>query len=224
MIKYILAIFIAAIVSYLLGSCNSAIITVRLMKGEDVRKFGSGNAGLTNTLRCFGKLPAVITLAGDLLKGIIAVLLCRYVCMLLDAGICAEGDIRYIGYIAGLFAVIGHIFPVYYGFKGGKGVLVGVSVFIIIDPAAFGVLILIFAVMLIISHYVSLSSITATALCPAVTFLMRYYAENVSLKLSFVHTLLVIPICLIIVYMHRSNIERLKNGTENKFSIKSKKE
>lgn len=224
MVKYIAAILISAVISYLLGSCNSAIITVRLMKGEDIRRFGSGNAGLTNTLRCFGKLPALITLIGDLTKGIIAVLLSRYACTLLDAGICAEGDVRYIGYIAGLFAVLGHIFPVYYGFKGGKGVLVGVSVFIVIDPAVFGVLILIFAVVLVISRYVSLSSIIAASACPAATFLMRYFAENVSLRLSVIHTVLAVPICIIVIYMHRSNIERLKNGVENRFTFKKKEE
>ncbi len=224
MVKYIFAIVISAVISYLLGSCNSSIITVRLMKGEDIRKFGSGNAGLTNTLRCFGKLPALITLLGDLLKGVVAVFICKFVCTLLDAGIGADSDIRYIGYIAGLFAVIGHIFPVYYGFKGGKGVLVGVSVFLVIDPAVFGILILIFAVMLIITHYVSVSSITASALCPFVTFFMRYFAEKVPMNITLLHTALTLPICLLVIYMHRSNIERLKNGTENKFSFKKKEE
>lgn len=224
MVKYIFAILISAVISYLLGSCNSSIITVRLMKGEDIRNFGSGNAGLTNTLRCFGKLPALITLAGDLLKGVAAVFLCKLVCTLLDAGIGADSDIRYIGYIAGLFAVIGHIFPIYYGFKGGKGVLVGVSVFLVIDPAVFGILILIFTVMLIITHYVSVSSITASALCPFVTFLMRHFAEKVPLDISVIHTVLTLPICFIVIYMHKSNIERLKNGTENRFSFKKKEE
>lgn len=222
MVKYILILLISAVISYLLGSCNSAIITVRLMKGEDVRNFGSGNAGLTNTLRCFGKLPALITLIGDLSKGVIAVFLCRYICKMLEAGIGAEGDVRYIGYIAGLFAVIGHIFPIYYGFKGGKGVLVGVSVFIVIDPAVFCILIFIFAVALAATHYVSASSITASAVCPFATFFMRYFAESMSLKISIVHTLLVIPVCLIVIFMHKSNIERLKNGTENKFTFKNK--
>lgn len=221
MVKYIIVILISAAVSYLLGSCNSAIITVRLMKGEDVRKFGSGNAGLTNTLRCFGKLPALFTLLGDLMKGVIAVLVSRMICDMFGAEIC--GDVRYIGYIAGLFAVIGHIFPVYYGFRGGKGVLVGVSVFLVTDPAVFGILILIFALVLTLSHYVSLSSIISAGLCPFVTFLMRYFAEGVPLDTSLLHTFLTLPICIIVVFMHRSNIERLKNGNENRFSF-SKKE
>ena len=224
MIKYIIAIFISAVISYLLGSCNSSIITVKLLKGEDIRKFGSGNAGLTNTLRCFGKLPALFTLIGDLLKGVIAVFICKFICTLLDAGIGLDGDIRYIGYIAGLFAVIGHIFPVYYGFKGGKGVLVGVSVFLVIDPAVFGILIFIFAVTLILTHYVSVSSITASVCCPIVTFLMRYFIEGISIEISIIHTLLTLPICILIICMHKSNISRLKNGTENKFSIKKREE
>ncbi len=222
--KYIFAIVITAVISYLLGSCNSAIITVKLMKGEDIRNFGSGNAGLTNTLRCFGKLPALITLAGDLLKGVVAVIICKYFCSFFDAGIGADGDVRYIGYVAGLFAVIGHILPVYYGFKGGKGVLVGVSLFLVIDPPVFGILILIFAVILFITKYVSLSSIIAASLCPIVTFVMRYFAEKQPMDISIIHTVLTIPICIIVVSMHKSNIQRLKNGTENKFSFSKKEE
>lgn len=222
MIKYIITVLISAIVSYLLGSFNSSIISVKLLKGEDIRRFGSGNAGLTNTLRCFGKLPALFTLIGDILKGVIAVFICKFICILLDAGIGFDGDIRYIGYIAGLFAVIGHIFPIYYGFKGGKGVLVGVSVFIVIDPAVFGILICIFAVTLLLTHYVSVSSIISSVCCPFVTFLMRYFVENISIKISILHTLLTLPICILIIFMHKSNISRLKNGTENKFSIKKR--
>ena len=139
----IISCLIAGVISYLLGSCNFAIIIVRLLKGEDIRKFGSGNAGLTNTLRCFGKGCAVLTLIGDLSKGVVAVLLSRWICSLMNAGI-NGGDTHYIGYVAGFFAIIGHIFPIYYGFKGGKGVLVGVSIFIVTDPPTFGILILIF--------------------------------------------------------------------------------
>ena len=158
-LQILMAVVFSAVVSYLLGSCNSSIIVVKLLKGEDIRKFGSFNAGLTNTLRCFGKLPAAFTLIGDLLKGIIAVIICKLICGLLGVGLGPDNDVHFIGYIAGFFAVIGHIFPLYYGFKGGKGVLVGVSVFLVIDPIVFGILILIFAVILAFSKYVSLSSI-----------------------------------------------------------------
>ncbi len=219
LLKFIIAIAVCVVISYLMGSFNSAIVTVRIMKGEDIRNFGSGNAGLTNTLRCFGKLPALFTLIGDLLKGIIAVLICKLICSLMGIGIGPENDVYFIGYIAGLCAVIGHIFPIYYGFKGGKGVLVGVSVFIVIDPIVFGILILIFALILAVSRYVSLSSIIATELCPVVTFLVRYYIENETLNLSILYAVMTLPICAIIILMHRSNMARLRNGTENRFSF-----
>ncbi len=220
--KFIIAIFICAVISYLMGSFNSAILTVKIMKGEDIRNFGSGNAGLTNTLRCFGKLPALFTLLGDLLKGIVAVLICKLICSLMGIGIGPENDVYFIGYISGLCAVIGHVFPIYYGFKGGKGVLVGVSVFIVIDPIVFGILILIFALILSISKYVSLSSITAAGLCPIVTFLTRCYLENESINLSLLYAAMTLPICFVIILMHKSNIKRLRSGTENRFSFHKK--
>lgn len=223
-LQILMAVVFSAVVSYLLGSCNSSIIVVKLLKGEDIRKFGSFNAGLTNTLRCFGKLPAAFTLIGDLLKGIIAVIICKLICGLLGVGLGPDNDVHFIGYIAGFFAVIGHIFPLYYGFKGGKGVLVGVSVFLVIDPIVFGILILIFAVILAFSKYVSLSSIIATICCPFINFLMQYFAEGTSLKLSVVYAVLTLPICILVIFMHRTNITRLKNGTENRFSFHKKEE
>lgn len=222
--KFVFSILICAVISYLLGSCNSAIITVKLMKGEDIRNFGSGNAGLTNTLRCFGKTPALFTLLGDLLKGILAVIICRFICSIFGIGLGPENDVHFIGYVAGLCAVIGHIFPIYYGFKGGKGVLVGVSVFLVIDPVVFGILILIFALILSISKYVSLSSIIASACCPIVTFLVRYFLINESLSLSALYMIMTLPICAIVILMHKSNIKRLKSGTENRFSFHKKEE
>lgn len=216
-----LACLISAIISYLLGSCNSAIIVVKLLKGEDIRQFGSKNAGLTNTLRCFGKGCALITLIGDLAKGVIAVLLSRYFCSLLDAGI-NGGDTHYIGYIAGFFAILGHIFPIYYGFKGGKGVLVGVSIFIVTDPPTFAILILIFIIILSLSKYVSLSSIISAGLAPFVTFFMHSLIHHTEIKISLLYAVLSLLMSSVIIYMHKSNIERLKNGVENKFSFKSK--
>ena len=218
----IISCLIAGVISYLLGSCNFAIIIVRLLKGEDVRKFGSGNAGLTNTLRCFGKGCAVLTLIGDLSKGVVAVLLSRWICSLMNAGI-NGGDTHYIGYVAGFFAIIGHIFPIYYGFKGGKGVLVGVSIFIVTDPPTFGILILIFIIVLSISKYVSLSSIISALSAPFVTFSVHCFIHHTDMKISLLYAVLSLLMASVIIYMHKSNIERLRNGTENKFSLGSKK-
>ena len=138
-VKLIISLVISAVVSYLMGGLNSAIISVKLLEGEDIRKHGSGNAGLTNTLRCFGKVPAICTLVGDLLKGVIAVLISKYVILAL---IVPELEFTaFIGYFSGIFCILGHIFPIYYGFKGGKGVLVSSSILLVVDPVCFCIII-----------------------------------------------------------------------------------
>lgn len=221
--NYVFAVAAAAVIGYLLGSCNFSIIVVRLFKGEDIRTKGSKNAGLTNTLRCYGKGCALLTLIGDLGKGVAAVLLSRWICSSLNAGLSPGNDVHYIGYIAGLFAILGHIFPIYYGFKGGKGVLVGVSTFIIVDWRVFCILIGIFIIILVFSKYVSLSSIIATACCPPIAFLVELFVRDNSWQRCLFYALLSIPMVALVIWMHRTNIERLKNGTENRFSFKSAK-
>lgn len=220
----ILAILISAVMSYLLGSFNSSILVVRLLKHQDIREFGSHNAGLTNTLRCFGKGCAALTLVGDLAKGIVAVLLSKGICELLGTGLTAQNDVHFIGYIAGIFAILGHVFPIYYHFKGGKGVLVGVSVFLGIDWKVFLCLIVIFAVVLAISKYVSLGSIIAAACCPVVTFLFQFWQRgDLPMWYLWLNTGLAALMGAWVIYMHRTNIQRLKAGNENKFSFHSKK-
>ena len=220
----ILAILISAVLSYLLGSFNSSILVVRLLKHQDIREFGSHNAGLTNTLRCFGKGCAALTLVGDLAKGIVAVLLSKGICELLGTGLTAQNDVHFIGYIAGIFAILGHVFPIYYHFKGGKGVLVGVSVFLGIDWKVFLCLIVIFAVVLAISKYVSLGSIIAAACCPVVTFLFQFWQRgDLPMWYLWLNTGLASLMGAWVIYMHRTNIQRLKAGNENKFSFHSKK-
>lgn len=221
--KVLFALILAAAIGYLLGSLNFSIIVGKLMKGKDIRKLGSRNAGLTNTYRCFGPACAGMTLAGDLLKGIIAVSLSELFASLLKAGIGTENDVKYIGFIAGFCAIIGHIFPLYYNFKGGKGVLVGVSAFIIIEPRVFVALIAVFAVMLALSKYVSLSSIISAAYSPLAVFLMSLIVDEVGFGRSLLYMLLSIPMAAMIIYMHRTNIERLKAGTETKFTFKFNK-
>ena len=215
-----LAIVLSALVSYLLGSCNSSILVVRLLKHQDVRDFGSHNAGLTNTLRCFGKGCAALTLIGDLAKGIIAVFLSRGICYWMDVGLTAQQDVHFIGYIAGIFAILGHVFPLYYHFRGGKGVLVGVSVFLGIDPKVFGCLILIFIIVLAISKYVSLGSSIAAACCPIITFLFQMLQRgDMPMWYVWLNTGLAAVMGAMVIWMHRTNIQRLKNGTENRFSF-----
>lgn len=221
MLKLIIAGIISVIISYLLGSCNSSIITVRLLKHEDIREHGSKNAGLTNTLRCYGKIPALITLIGDLAKGIIAVLITRLIFTLIAGA--DSFDLQTVGYISGIAAIIGHIFPVYYGFKGGKGVLVSSSILIVIDPLTFAIIIPFFLIITLITRYVSVGSISAAVFYPILTFILHYFVEDVPLNLCIVHTCLVAVTGILLIYMHRENIKRLKNGTENKFGKKKEK-
>ena len=205
-------------------SAGRSILVVRLLKHQDIREFGSHNAGLTNTLRCFGKGCAALTLVGDLAKGIVAVLLSKGICELLGTGLTAQNDVHFIGYIAGIFAILGHVFPIYYHFKGGKGVLVGVSVFLGIDWKVFLCLIVIFAVVLAISKYVSLGSIIAAACCPVVTFLFQFWQRgDLPMWYLWLNTGLAALMGAWVIYMHRTNIQRLKAGNENKFSFHSKK-
>ena len=173
MLPYIV-IVLCCIAAYLIGSCNSAIIVVKLLKHEDVREFGSKNAGLTNVLRCFGKGPALATLIADLLKGCLTILVIKAVVR--ASGF--TGDIMTVGYIAGLLVMLGHVFPVWYGFKGGKGVLVTATVLLAIDPLTFAIVIPVFIIMLVITKYVSVSSITAAVAYPIVTFLVQYFAKH----------------------------------------------
>ncbi len=221
MLKLIIAGVISVIISYLLGSCNSSIITVRLLKHEDIREHGSKNAGLTNTLRCYGKIPALITLIGDLAKGIIAVLISRLIFTLIVGE--NNFDLQTIGYIAGIAAIIGHIFPIYYGFKGGKGVLVSSSILIVIDPLTFAIIIPFFLVITLITRYVSVGSISAAVFYPILTFILHYFVENIPINLCIIHTALVAVTSVLLIYMHRENIKRLRNGTENKFGKKKEK-
>ncbi len=214
------SIVLAAAIGYFLGSINFSIIVVKLMQGRDIRDMGSRNAGLTNTLRCAGSTCAILTLIGDMCKGIVAVLISRGICDLLNAGMNPGDDTHYIGYIAGLCAIIGHVFPIYYGFKGGKGVLVGASSFIAVDFKVFIALLAIFIVILAITKYVSLSSIIGTAYCPLATLLMSWIVNGDGFGRSFLYLILSLPMSAMIIWMHRSNVERLMNGTESKFSFK----
>lgn len=229
MLKLVICIILTMVISYLLGSCNSAIITVKLLKHEDIREHGSKNAGLTNTLRCYGKIPALFTLIGDLSKGIIAVLLSLLAFKLIMGGDCFDTavlpsviDEKTVGYLSGIFSILGHIFPLYYGFKGGKGILVSCSILIVIDPLTFVIIIPFFALVLFITRYVSVASISAAVFYPILTFILHYFAEGLPMNLCIAHVILVACTSVLLIYMHRANIKRLREGTENKFSFGKK--
>lgn len=197
---------LVALVAYLIGSINFAIIFSKKFAGFDVREKGSKNAGTTNVLRTVGKKAAVLTLICDILKGVVSVLLA-----MLAAYIWKETDAEVLKYLAGLFAIIGHTWPVYYGFKGGKGVATSLGVLLMVN-AQIGVICLVFALIIMIAtRWVSLGSILAAILFPILTVFMtdNFWAKVISILIG-----------LLVVFNHRSNIRRLKQGTENKLSFK----
>ena len=218
--KVLLAILIAGIIGYFLGSCNFSIIIVKIMTGKDIRELGSKNAGLTNTYRCAGKTCALLTLAGDVLKGVFAVAFSMMCANLLKAGFKPDNDVLYIGYIAGISAIMGHIFPIYYNFRGGKGVLTSAAAFAMIDIKVFLAIFAVFVVILAVSKYVSLASIFSAVLCPVAVFAMSFVVDNCSIGKSILYTALSAVMAVTVIWKHKSNIERLIAGNENKFSFK----
>lgn len=211
-------IALTVVASYLLGSVNSAIIISRAFYKDDIRKHGSGNAGLTNMLRTYGKGAAGLTLLGDMLKTALAVFIAG-----LLLGFKYTGGISVNGYcyLAGLCAVIGHIFPVYYGFKGGKGVLATATMALIITPLPFAILITLFIIIVAISQYVSLGSVCVASLYPvAVYACIRLFTEVERVPVFLV--ICTVLLAITVVWCHRENLKRLASGTERKLSFGKK--
>lgn len=194
-------VLIIAAVSYLLGSLNSAIIVSKSMLRDDIRSYGSGNAGLTNSYRTMGPKMTFLVLFGDILKGVVAILVGAYL-------MGALGKL-----IAGAFVIVGHVFPLYFGFKGGKGVLVGATMLFLFDWRIFLIAITLFVLAVVLTKWVSLGSILAAISFPISTYF--FYRD-------FPFTVIAILLGAAVVYMHRSNIGRILKGTESKFSFKSK--
>ena len=187
------------VVPYFLGSINFGIIISKLFHGEDIREYGSGNAGMTNMLRTYGKRDAAITLIGDALKAVVAVILGRIL-----FGISG-------GYVAGLTCILGHAFPCYYKFKGGKGVVVTAATIAVIDWRIFLVLLGIFILVVAFSKYISLGSVCGMLVVP---LLVQVWDRGLS-----INVLLSCLISALVIFLHRGNIKRIYNGTESKLSL-----
>lgn len=197
----ICAVLFCMAIPYLLGSLNFAIIFSRLFYRDDIRKYGSGNAGMTNMLRTYGKLPALATLACDMLKGAVAVVIGSLI-------FSAWGEA-----IAGLFVVLGHMFPCFYKFKGGKGVATTAMVVLATNPLVFVILLAIFLIIVIGTKFVSLGSIMCVMIYP---YLLSKFEIGPSVLSGII-------IAALVIFMHRSNIKRLLAGTEAKISLKGNK-
>lgn len=214
-----LIILATAAQAYLLGSIDTGILVSRYIYHDDVRKYGSGAAGMTNMLRTFGKKAAAMTAAGDVLKGVLAVCIGRWLC----AGLPADAGVSpYLCvYIAAVCAVIGHSKPIYFGFKGGKGVLVAGGAILAVQPVLIPFLAAIFLACLLPTGMVSLGSIAMAAAYPLLTL-----AYCLLCGLAAGDT----AVCVIgaaiiggmVIYMHRSNIKRIREGKEYRFGSHGK--
>ena len=196
------------IAAYLLGSVPFGYLIVRAKVGADVRESGSGATGATNVSRRAGKLAGIVTLLLDAAKGALAVLLARW--LLTD-----DFGLNWWVAAASILAVMGHCFPVWLGFRGGKGVATGVGVFLNLSPLAVACAALIFILVLVSTRYVSLGSILATAAFPLLVWLMSIYVRPIA-DLAPVMTTASVCASLIIM-MHSANIGRLLRGAESKF-------
>jgi glycerol-3-phosphate acyltransferase PlsY len=204
------------VVAYLLGAIPFGLLIGKLFGETDIRKVGSGNPGATNVWRLLGFKAAIWVFIGDIGKGALAVWMAQY--WVGNIGIQGlSADMFYV--LCALVVIVGHVFPVYTGFKGGKGVNTALGAMIMLLPFESLVSLMVFAIVLLVFRYVSLGSMIA-AISFAVTILLEKYAmhKDVALIYVFLSALL----ALLIVVTHRQNITRLLTGTENRFSMSSK--
>lgn len=197
----IVGIIVCVIIPYLLGSINFAVIISKNGYKDDVRTHGSGNAGATNMLRVHGKGAAALTFLGDFLKSAISTFLALLI---------MPGD--EFAYIAAFFCILGHAYPIFFKFKGGKGVVVTAAAVLILNPLVFLICIAVFILIVLSTKYVSLGSIIAAILFPILNFKLFAYSVPMPIK-----TIFSVLIALFIIFLHRKNIVRLFNGTESKF-------
>lgn len=223
----ILGLIISAATGYLLGGINWAIILTRIVQRKDIRDQGSGNAGMTNVLRSVGKLPALLTFVGDFLKCVIAVLLSQLIMnwMLMSPDILLSADraptaelLRCARYIAGAACVVGHIFPLYYGFKGGKGIVTAAAMIALTDWRVFLLIIATFGALFLWKKIISLGSVACAATYPVYTFLIVFLLDYNRGFCTIWNLLFATGISLfvgvLVLIKHRANIGRLLRGEE----------
>ena len=195
---------LVAVLAYLLGCCNGAIITSKLFFKEDVRSHGSGNAGLTNFQRSYGGWLTLVVIGVDVVKAVLACLLGRWLVGSTTAMM-----------LGGLCVIVGHMFPVFFGFRGGKGILSGAAVAATMDWRILLMILVVFLIAVVLTRYVSLGSCLAAAVFPF-GFLWRFWGDWVTVAMAAV-------VAAGAIFMHRANIARLVQGTERKLSFHSKR-
>ena len=219
MMKSVLIAAVSAVQAYLLGSIDTGILVSKFLYHDDVRKYGSGAAGMTNMLRTFGKKAAALTAFGDVLKGVLAVCIGRWLFTLMPESTTLSPYLAV--YLAAIFAIIGHLKPLYFGFKGGKGVLVAGGAILAIQPILLPVLTVVFLLCLVPTGMVSLGSIAMAASYPVLTLiygLLKGFAAD-DLIVCVVGAAIMGGM---VIWMHRANIQRIREGKEYRFGSKHK--
>ncbi len=208
---------IMAIIAYCIGSVNFSVIFSKKFAGFDVREKGSGNAGTTNMLRSVGKKAAAITLVCDILKGVVSIGIA------IILGNIPNMNKELLVQIAGVAVILGHTFPVFFGFKGGKGVATSLGV-LLLSNWQIGLICLVFALaLMVLTRMVSVGSCAAAVLFPVLTlFINDHYTVLTEGKSGNVYFIYSVILAVIVLFNHRSNIKRILNGTENKVSFKNK--
>ena len=213
------ALILAAVIGYLLGSVNWAILITRWFANRDIRSFGSGNAGATNVLRSQGTVPAVLTTVGDLAKSVLATwfggwLLANF--HLADAAYDGQ-TLTLIGrYVAGLCCIIGHVLPIFYRFRGGKGVLTTLGMFLVADWRVALMCLTLFIAIVAVSRLVSLGSVVAIGYGPLLIVVLHVWVDKMSLPMVIFTTVMTAAVATIIVVKHADNIKRLAAGKERR--------
>ncbi|KPL04337.1 MAG: hypothetical protein AMJ90_01160 [candidate division Zixibacteria bacterium SM23_73_2] len=205
-------LILVIILSYLLGSFPTSVIFSRLWKGIDIRDYGSKNTGATNVYRVLGIVPAVIVLSIDAFKGIAAVL---WISQIASNNLYL--NLITLQLLAGVSAILGHIFPVYIGFKGGKGIGTGMGVFLALIPKEIILALCLFIIIVALTRYVSLGSLCATLFLSLALILEKYYFN---LKVKDELVFITLALTILIFFTHKSNIKRLLKGEENKIGQK----
>ncbi len=230
-LELILRTVATMVIAYLIGSLNPAIIITHLKTGKDIRTMGSGNAGFTNVLRSVGTGPAVATIVCDYLKGIIAVLIGWWIFSALTVtnDVAPIEYVKYGRYLAGMCVILGHTFPIYYGFKGGKGVVTANALMLVVDWRVFLMIVATFLLVFFVTKIISLGSIVCAALYPVYTLLVTYFMDYLpflgtenELRFRFVliSTACAAAVGAMVIIMHKENIGRLLRGEEKRIKAK----
>ena len=218
---------VVMVIAYLLGSLNIAIIVTKAFTGKDIRTMGSGNGGFTNVMRSVGTTAGIITFIGDFLKCVIAVVIGGLLFSTMNTTLEQAELIGYGKYLAGMCCFLGHIFPVYFGFKGGKGVVTVAALLAVINPIIFGIAVATFLVMFLCTKIVSISSIVSGVVIIISTFFVTYFynykaAGKVPFEYVVTVTIMTFVICGSVIAKHHANIVRLIHGEEKKLTLKKK--